>query len=143
MHLQVVQVRDVRFNILVNIALTLKDDAIPNVRLALCHLLDVLREHIVDHSHRLRNEKAAAAASSSSGSSCTDTAGERRGRGGGSNSNSSLALEALRLLLGDADRDVQYFAGQLRDHIDADYQQYRAVAAVTAAAAAAATAGDR
>jgi hypothetical protein len=32
----------------------------------------------------------------------------------------------LRTLLTDRDRDVQYFALQLRQHIDADYEQYKA-----------------
>jgi hypothetical protein len=107
---QVVQVRDVRFNILVNIALTLVDDRVHNVRLALCQLVDVLRGHIVDHSRRYQQERRL--------DSCTGTGT------GDDHSNSSLALRAVGQLLADSDRDVRFFAQELHDHVEADYQQY-------------------
>jgi hypothetical protein len=111
----VVQNCDVRFNILVNIALTLAEDRIPNVRLALCQLVDVLRNHIVDHSVRYTREQANA--------DSNGLEGEENGERG---ANTTLVLSALRTLLTDRDRDVQYFALQLRQHIDADYEQYKA-----------------
>lgn len=123
---QVVQERDVRFNILVNIALTLADDRIPNVRLALCTLLDELRGHIVDHSQRLLREQQGKTGQQQQG-----TGREGEGRG-----NTGLALRALQQLLQDPDKDVQHFAAELQRHVEADFQQYRtAMTAMTAVVA--------
>jgi len=107
---QVVRLPDVRFNILINIALTLADDRIPNVRMALCQLVDVLREHVIDHSRRYQRElKGEEEESLDQGSDFT-----------------AMVLRAMRQLLTDADRDVQHAAVQLRDHLNADYVEYKA-----------------
>ena len=137
-----VQVRDVRFNILINIALTLADDRVANVRLALCHLMDALREQLVDHSHRYDQQTQTQTqgqgqshepnfytdycdgppTSTSAGTSTASGTGTGRRH---TRSNSSLVLLALRRLLLDADRDVQHEAVQLRGHLEDDYAQYR------------------
>lgn len=149
--LQVVQVQDVRFNILVNIALTLAEDKVANVRLALCEVLDDLRGGIVNHALRYRREEEQKKSRSCSGVKSSDdlcervddataaaaAGGDRDGgdvvyRGYGSchsdeledGSNTALALRALRRLLTDSDRDVQRSAALLLENLDADYHQY-------------------
>ena len=100
-----VQVRDVRFNILVNIALTLVDDRIANVRLAVCKLLDELREYVFNHCPRYREEKF------------NEKLDNDR-------SASNLALIGAKKLRNDQDRDVKYLASKLHDNIEADYKIY-------------------
>ena len=101
---------DVRYDILVNIALTLASDPIPNVRIALCEVLAVLAP-LMRHDSVLfeavsRSDKTNKAAASTSAYHRSHT------------SLPNMVRTTISSLQGDPDRDVSYLAEKASRYMD-------------------------
>mmetsp|Transcript_22938 Transcript_22938/g.33534 ORF Transcript_22938/g.33534 Transcript_22938/m.33534 type:complete len:1131 (+) Transcript_22938:214-3606(+) len=101
---------DVRYNILINIALTLASDRVPNVRIALCEVLGVLAPLI----RQERIIHMAAHDNDSKGDKGTNVSAHHPSQP----SLVEAVMRSLDTLTQDPDTDVSYFAARARQYLE-------------------------
>lgn len=110
---EIVQRGDVRYHILINIALTLSHDPVPNVRIALGEVLGVLAQLLKRDDEDTNNSS-----SSTSSSSSTTTSQHQQQHIW------DITMNTIKILSNDNDKDVRYYANNAQEYLQTNKRHH-------------------